>query len=165
MTNCFKKLSLAVLMATAFGVSGSAVAASATGTANATVLTPIAIATGNTLEFGSFSAPTAGTVVVSTAGSRSATGGVLLIPGGTVRAGTFTVTGTGTQGFAISYPGSVNLTRDGGSETMALQVSGDATSALVGGTKTIDIAGTLTVDASQASGSYTGTYSMTVEYN
>ncbi|MDO9218406.1 MAG: DUF4402 domain-containing protein, partial [Lacisediminimonas sp.] len=118
-----KKLALASLVLATLGASGSALAASASGTANATVLTPIAIAAGNTLEFGSFSPVAAGTVVIAAAdGARSATGGVVLVPGGTIRAGTFSVTGTGTQTFAITYPGSVNLTS--GANTMALQVAG-----------------------------------------
>lgn len=159
----FKKLGAAALVLAAFGVSGSAFAASVNGTANATVLTPIAIAAGNTLEFGSFAGNGAGTVVVSEAGARTATGSVLLIPGGTIRQGTFTVTGTGNATFAVTYPGSVNLSN--GTETMALQVAGAATGTLASGTATVNVGGTLTVAAAQAAGSYTGTYSMTVEYN
>lgn len=161
----FKKIGGAALILASLGLSASALAATADGTANATVLTPIGITAGDTLEFGTFSANSAGTVVVALDGSRSSTGGVLLVPGGTVRAGTFNVTGSGNQTFAISYPGSVKLTRSGGSETMALQVSGPATSALESGSKTISVGGTLTVGANQVGGSYTGTYTMTVEYN
>ncbi len=158
-----KKLALAALVLSTFGASGSALAASATGTANATVLAAIAITAGNTLEFGSFIPTAAGTVIVAAAdGARTISGGVVL-SGGSPRAGTFSVTGNGTQTFAITYPGSVNLTNGG--NTMALQVAGPATGTLVAGAVTINVGGTLTVAMNQAAGAYTGTYSMTVEYN
>jgi hypothetical protein len=159
-----KKLALASLVLATMGASGSALAASATGTANATVLAPIAISAGNTLEFGSFSPVAGGTVVIAAAdGARSVTGGVVLVPGGTIRAGTFSVTGTGTQTFAITYPSSVNLSKGG--DTMALQVAGPATGTLAAGAATINVGGTLTVALNQPAGAYAGTYSMTVEYN
>lgn len=159
--NC-KTLGSVLALLGAFGVSGSALAASASGTANATVLAPIAIAAGQTLEFGTFAGNGAGTVVVSTAGARSFTGSVVGA-GGTVRQGQFSVTGTGAATFAITYPGSVNLTS--GANTMALQVSGASTGTLSSGSATVNVGGELTVAANQAAGSYTGTYSITVEYN
>ena len=159
-----KKLGLAVLILAMFGASGSALAATASGSASATVLAPIAISAGNTLQFGNFSPVASGTVIVAAAdGGRTATGGVILA-GGTVSAGTFTVTGTGAQTFAITYPGSVNLSREGGG-TMALQVAGAATGTLSSGTATINVGGTLTVATNQTAGAYTGSYTMTVEYN
>lgn len=154
---------LAALLAVAGTFSTASMGATATGTANATVLTPIAIAAGTALNFGTFAGNTAGTVVVSTAGARSATGGVVLATGGTVGAGTFTVTGTGSATFAVTYPPSFNVTS--GSDTMAVVVNGAATGTLSGGTVSLPVGGTLTVGAAQAAGSYTGTYTMTVEYN
>ena len=158
----FKKIGGVALILASLGLAGSALAAQATGDAKATVLTPIAIEKGQELNFGVFSAPTAGTVVISSGGARSQTGGVVLVGTGGQQ-GTFTVTGTGTQTFGITYPGSVNLSN--GSETMALLVTGASSGALTGGTATINVGGTLTVGANQAAGEYTGTYTMTVEYN
>jgi hypothetical protein len=165
--NIMKTLSrfslLAALIAAACTFSTASMAATATGTANATVLTPIAIAATTALNFGTFAGNTAGTVVVSTAGARSATGGVVLATGGTVSAGAFTVTGTGSATFAVTYPGSFKVTS--GSDTMAVQVAGAATGTLSSGTVSLPVGGTLTVGAAQAAGNYTGTYTMTVEYN
>lgn len=161
--NTLKPLALATVLASLAFVSNHAAAATANGTANATVLTPIAITAGNTLEFGAFTGA-AGTVTVSTAGARSATGSVVLAPtSGTVRQGTFSVTGSGNSTFAITYPSAFNITS--GANTMSVTVSGPATGTLASGSATINVGGTVTVAANQAAGSYTGTYTMTVEYN
>jgi hypothetical protein len=162
-SNQTKKVVMAALLAAFAGLSTQAVAATATGTANANVLTPIAITAGQTLEFGAFTGA-AGTVTVSTAGARSSTGAVVLAPtNGTVRQGTFTVTGSGNSTFGITYPSAFNITS--GANNMSVTVSGPATGTLTSGTATINVGGTVTVAANQAAGAYTGTYTMTVEYN
>lgn len=154
---------LAAIIATASTLSVSAFAATATGTASATVLTPIAIAAGTALNFGTLAGnASGGTVVVTAAGARSTTGTVV-VTGAAFSAGTFTVTGTGAATFAVTYPGSFNVVS--GSDTMAVAVTGAATGTLSGGTVSLPVGGTLTVGANQAAGSYTGTYVMTVEYN
>ncbi len=161
--NTFKNAALATFFASLSLVSNQTLAATATGTANATVLTPIAITAGQTLEFGAFTGA-AGTVTVSTAGARSSTGSVVLAPtNGTVRQGTFSVTGSGSSTFAITYPSAFNITS--GANNMSVTVSGPATGTLSGGSATINVGGTVTVSANQAAGNYTGTYTMTVEYN
>ncbi len=67
----------------------------ATATATATIIVPITIAKTADLNFGNLyvSATVAGTVVITPAGARSATGGVGMAPGGTVGAASFTVQG------------------------------------------------------------------------
>ena len=154
---------LAAAVAVTSALSFSALAATATGTANATVLTPITIAAGTALNFGTLAGnASGGTVVVTAAGARSTTGTVV-VTGGTFAAGTFTVTGTGSSTFAVTYPVSFNVVS--GSDTMAVVVTGAATGTLSGGTVSLPVGGTLTVGGNQAAGSYTGNYTMTVEYN
>ncbi len=102
-------------------------------------------------------------MIISTVGGRSTTGTVVGTTGTAFNAGTFTVTGTGAATFAVTYPGSFNVVS--GSDTMAVVVTGAATGTLAGGTVSLPVGGTLTVGANQAAGSYTGTYTMTVEYN
>lgn len=140
-------------------------AASTTGTASATVIVPMTISAGTQLNFGTFAAnATGGTVVITTAGARSATGSVALSSTTPGVAGSFNVTGNAGSTFAITGPGVFNVTS--GANTMAVSLSGLATTGtLTGGTATILVPGTLTVGANQAPGSYSGTYTMAVEYN
>ena len=153
---------LATVVVALSSLSTGAMAASATGTANAQVLAPIAITAGTALNFGTIAGNTAGSVTVTPGGARSFTGGVV----GTAAAftaGTFNVTGTGAATFAMTYPASFNVVS--GANTMAVTVTGAATGTLSGGAVTFPVGGTLTVGAAQAAGAYAGTYSMTVEYN
>jgi hypothetical protein len=149
----------------ALTLGAEAYAASTTGTANATVIVPITVTAGTALNFGTFAANSGGgTVVITTAGARSATGTVALSATTPGVAGSFTVTGNASSTFAITNPGSFNVTS--GANTMAVNLTGlAATGTLSSGTATILVPGTLTVGASQAAGSYTGSYTMAVEYN
>lgn len=159
------RFSLLATVVIAFGsLSTAALAATATGTANATVLTPMAIAATTALNFGTFSAnASGGTVVVTSGGARSQTGTVALSSGTPGTNATFTVTGTGASTFAITYPGSFNVTGPG--TAMPVTVVGAATGTLSGGSLVLPVGGTLTVGAAQLAGAYTGTYIMKVEYN
>lgn len=159
-SNRFALLATAVVALSS--LSTAALAAVATGTANAQVLAPIAITAGTALNFGTFAGNAAGTVVLTSANGRSSTGGVILAAGATA-AGTFTVTGSNSATFAVTYPGSFNVTS--GANTMAVTVNGAATGTLTGTSVTFPVGGVLTVGTAQAAGAYTGTYSMTVEYN
>ena len=153
---------LATVVVALSSLSSVAMAASVSGTANAQVLAPIAITAGANLNFGTIAGNTAGTVIISTGGVRSFTGGVVGTSAA-VAAGVFNVTGTGNATFAITYPGSFNVVN--GANTMAVTVNGATTGTLAGGAVSFPVGGTLTVGAAQAAGAYVGTYSMTVEYN
>jgi hypothetical protein len=156
---------LAGLLAITAAIGTDAGAATATGTASATVIVPLTITAGTALNFGTFAAnSTGGTVVMTTGNARSATGSVALSATTPGVAGSFTVTGNANSTFAITNPGTFNVTS--GANTMAVSLSGLATTgALVAGSATILVPGVLTVGASQAAGNYTGTYTMAVEYN
>ena len=158
---------LATVVVALSSLSSVAMAASVSGTANANVLAPMTITAGTALNFGTFTPnATGGTVVIATGGGRSFTGTVLGTAATTISAATFNVTGTGSAGFAISVPGTFNVTRTGFTETMAVVVNvASATGTLSGGTASFPVGGTLTVGAGQVAGAYSGSYSMTVEYN
>jgi hypothetical protein len=105
-----KFLVLAGLML-AFTVNILAQSASATASASAVILTPIAISRTADLHFGTATvSAVAGTIVLTPAGARSATGGVTLYtvaPVATVAS--FDVTGTASTAYAITLPGSVTI--------------------------------------------------------
>lgn len=168
-------LSLAVLALALTAAAGSAVAATASATSTSTVVTPISIASSANLSFGSFSPGAGGSVTISTDGSRSVTGGVLQLPGGTTAA-KFDVSGQSGSGYSISLGGPAVLTRAGGTETMAFTAisaitpstatTGTVTSGtLTGGTQSFYVGGVLTVAAAQVGGTYEGEVTATVEYN
>ncbi len=146
------------------------VGVSATASASATIITPIAIAKTVDMNFGNISVnATAGTVIMTPAGTRSVTGGCSLpAPVGTVTAASFTVTGVAGLTFGITLPAAAttitavtNMTVDTWTSTPT------PTGTLPGGTQTLTVGATLHVGASQLAGVYTsGTpFTVTVNYN
>jgi hypothetical protein len=146
--------------------------ASATATSSATIVTPITITKTSDMSFGNVavSATTNGTVVMTPAGVRSATGGVTL-PGtsGTVSAASFTVNGQTGYTYAITLPTSLTIT-DGSANSMVVgsfTSTPTATGTLTGGTETLNVGATLNVGLSQVPGVYTSAtpFAVTVNYN
>jgi hypothetical protein len=132
----------------------------ATATAYATVVTPIAISRTADLNFGIFaSGSTLGTVVVPISGPRTKTGGVVL-PAGiitTVNPAGFTVTGQPSYNYSISFPSSTN-TLSNGTTTMTLDTfvhsAGTTPQLNSSGTQSFTVGATLNVAADQAAGDY-----------
>jgi hypothetical protein len=122
------------------------------------------------LSFGAFVVAGAGQVLVSANGERTATGGVYLMrQGGTASAGRFALAGSPYASYIISLPanGEVSLS-DGQGHTMALAsfVSNPSGSGVLlgNGTGEITLGATLQVGFAQARGNYTGTFSITLNY-
>lgn len=163
--------SAVVLGGAGFGV--IAYAADGTGTANATVVTPIAIAASNpNLRFGSFSTTAAGqTVAIATAGTRTVTGALGVGTGqNAFGAASFAVTGEGALTYAITLPSTTNITTGAGDATRTMAVSSfvsnpSGTGTLTAGAQTLLVGATITTVASQVVGAYTGTFTVTVAYN
>lgn len=169
-TGHMKLAATAALGVAAAAYMGSVNAASETANATATVVAPIAITKSADLVFGKFSAGTGGTVVMSTAGGRTATGGVVLLTGTGGNAASFSVTGDANATYAITLPTSAaTITRSAGTETMSVDTftSNPATTGTLSasGAQTVTVGATLTVASAQVQGSYTGTFSVAVEYN
>ena len=161
-----KKIVLAAAMVALS--SGSAYAASTSGSASAIVVSPISVShnAGASLNFGSFTAGTGGTVAVTSGGSGSVTGGaggVTFVSGYVNSADAFTVNGDGSRGFTISTAsGSVN---DGFGNSMPFTTTPSAaTGTLSGGTASFTVGGTLTVGSGQTANPYSGSYLATVNY-
>lgn len=162
------------IAAAAVAFAPAAFSASTNATSTGTVVTPINITKAADLAFGSFAAGTGGTITVSPNGTRSVTGTVLPVTGGTAAAAKFDVTGDGSSTYTISVVGDANLTSGG--NNMAFNVISDLSASaitsgtvsigtLTAGAQSIFVGGTLTVASAQAVGTYTGNIVATVEYN
>jgi Domain of unknown function (DUF4402) len=170
-----KKINLSFLITLAFVAFATSASAqeTASATATATIVTPISIVKDVDMNFGNVAvqSTTGGTVVLSPAGVRTATGGVTLptTATGTITAASFTVTGTGNYSYAITLP-STALTITSGANTMTVTTftsdpSGVGT--LTAGTQTLNVGATLNVSAAQAAGTYVSAtpFDVTVNYN
>ena len=169
----FLRLSAAALLVSVASISEVSAQATATATASATIVTPIAISKTADMNFGNVAvhAVNNGTVAMTAAGVRSATGGVTLPATiGTVSAASFTVSGQGNYTYAITLP-SAALIISSGANTMDVHTftsSPSSTGTLsAGGTDILTVGATLDVDGGQAAGLYTSAtpFSVTVNYN
>lgn len=147
-----------------FGLTlGSAKAASTSGNASATIAVPISVSESSALSFGSvIRSASAGTVVINTSGTRSVTGGVTAL-GGTVSAASFAVSGEGSAAYTISFTDGT-LTGPGTSMAVSTFTNDGSGSLSGGGSETVNVGATLSVGANQTEGAYTGTYTVTVNY-
>ncbi len=122
------------------------------------------------LSFGRFAPPTTGTgtIIMSTAGVRTKTGGVMLLSGGTITSASYSLTESGAgkslQFTTITLPTSISLTSGANSMTLNNFVSDPPNTVLGTGKTTVLVGATLNVNANQAPGNYSGTYSITVNY-
>ncbi len=131
-----------------------------------TIAAPISISNTANLDFGTMvTTGTAGTVTVTPAGARSSVDVDLL--GGVPAAAAFDVTGEGNANYSITVPSSTTLSSGG--DTMTVDTFTDDAGASPrlpgGGSETFNVGATLNVGATQAAGTYSGTFSVTVNYN
>lgn len=138
----------------------------ATGTA--TIIAYITLTNTQGLAFGNIAASTApGTVYISTAGARTATGGVTPSSIGTFNNAIYNATGNPDATFEISLPSTAIVTNG----TNNMYVNGFTSNPIAVGTfnssgmQTINVGATLNVNASQPMGNYSGTYNVTISYN
>ncbi|QXE89852.1 DUF4402 domain-containing protein [Geomonas subterranea] len=151
---------------------GSGVSQAATAQANttATVVLPVTITKTVDLNFGRFmSGALGGTVVVSTGGAQSVTGGVTTTTalGSTAAAAAFTISGEPTSTYAVTFPAQTNLTGPGAPMTIGTftTASSGTLNTFGAASEILSVGATLTVGASQASGTYSGTMDVAVNYN
>ncbi|MFD0975657.1 DUF4402 domain-containing protein [Salinimicrobium gaetbulicola] len=154
-----KKITLLLLML----ISGTAFGQTTVSSA-AEIIEAIKFTEVTGLNFGKLD-NTAGTVIIDYAGTP--TGTKTQIAGGVVSAAELTVTGEPDEAYSITVGETATLTESVSSATMDVTgITHDANETLdASGNETVHIGGTLTVGASQTTGSYTGTISVTVAYN
>lgn len=160
-TGMKRALTGAAIAALAFNAS-VAEAATTTATAKARILAPLTIANTSDLDFGTIVSGTgASTVAVSSAGAVSCGTGLTCL--GTTSAANFNLGGTSGANVTISVPASVNLTS--GANSMTATLASSAASLTLGASGgSFQVGGTLSVAANQAAGSYTGTFTVTANY-
>ncbi len=136
--------------------------------AGATIITAIGISKTADLDFGDVVAgATLGTVVITPAGARSATGGVTLGNTGATTAAGFTVTGDPNATYAITLPSSCVISYNSDNMTIDTFTSTPSGTGTLsgGGSQTLAVGATLHVAATQANGVYSGSFDVTVAYN
>jgi Mat/Ecp fimbriae major subunit len=142
----------------------AALAGSQTGHVSVAIGEFIAIVENKSINFASMM-PTAagGNVVLSTAGGITAPGGFALV--GTPNAGAFTASSFAGFPAVVTFNASTTLS-DGAGHTMTLATfTNNAPAAFnAAGNLPFNVGATLTVGANQAPGTYTGTYTVTVNW-
>ena len=106
-------------------------------------------------------------MLLSPVGARSTTGGVTLGNQSPFGAATFAVTGSANATYSITLPTSATLTGPASTLTVSTFASSPSwTGTLNGaGQQQLNIGATLNLEAHQESGSYSGTFAVTVAYN
>ncbi len=156
---------LVVLTGSATGALAGTTAAIGT----ATTVAPLSVVKTDDLDFGVLVASaTAGTASINAATDGRTTAGGTTAAGGAPMAAHFTAAGRIGAIALIALPGSITLTRGGGTETMTVTSisSNGPTLRVFPGSATIDVAvgGTLNVAANQVNGTYAGTFTVNVLY-
>ena len=163
----------AALAAVSFGSAANA-ATTATATATAEILSTLAIVNDTGLDFGTIAVNGAGTAKVSADGASDSCTAVALVCGGTRAPAGFTITGASGVGVAITLPAAAStLTYVGWTGTLATTPTMSLSSftsyfpagtTLVAGSTTVSVGGSLAVAALQEPGTYTGTFSVSAQY-
>jgi hypothetical protein len=165
-------VALTVVAAPAFAQS----TASTTGSGSITVIRPLTITKTADLKFGTVVRPStgSGTAVVSAAGARSVTGGVVgLASGDTPAAAAFTVAGEGGQSVSVTIPATFSMAN--GSDTLTVTTSnsltGSAASQVLSnamgaaGSLAFTVGGSVPVASTTTTGAYTGSFTVSAAYN
>jgi len=138
-------------------------------TAEAAILSPLSVIKRADLDFGTLVVTGAGTAVLDTVTGTLTTTGSVTPAGSSAHPARFTATGSRNAIALIRLPKNpITLTRVGGTETVTVSTwtQDGATNRRIPITDTFDfyVGATLAVAAGQAQGTYTGTFSVTVQY-
>lgn len=157
-----------------YALDGSgATSAGDTDKGKATVLRALSINSGMSLNFGRIQLPASGSSTISldaSSGSRAVTGTAVAYATPAPTRATFTVAGEGGQQISISVPSSVTLNGPAGSITVTLTSSTPPATTLPGalgtsGSLPISIGGSFTLTATTPPGAYSGTVTVSADYN
>jgi hypothetical protein len=150
--------------APAYAASGSTATAAGTAVANVVSAITLVHTPGTSLNFGTFSTGSGGSVVVTPAGAGSTTGDTAFVSGTIEAADQFLVKGDGSRAFTIS---TASGTVVNGATSISFTTTPSAASSTLSllGVSTFSVGGTLTLAGTEAAGLYNGSYNATVTYN
>jgi len=162
-----RKLLIIVIVLSGFSVCGYAQSNSAQITASVEVIAPITIARAADLNFGRITIAGAGTVVVSSVGTRTQTGSITLLTGGSEAPGLFNITGRATSTYAVTVPSSVTLKKSGSAtETITADTFTNNAVAITGSSDQLKVGATLHLVGNETVGAYASDlFAVTVAYN
>ncbi len=144
-------------------------AATVAATVEAAIIQTISSTTRNGLGFGDISANSVpGTVVMTSSGTRTTTGGVTINSATAATPAAFDLEGMANASYAISLPTSVVLDDGAGSSMIVDGFTSSPVDAGVldsSGRQTLYVGASLNVGSNQPYGSYSGLMAVTVEYN
>ncbi len=164
-----KLLLIAGVAITTAGISSSVIAAQANGSSTAKVLQPMTITTGTDLAFGDIAAgAAAGSVQIGADGTVTNS---TVTSSGTQTPGDFALTGVTGKLYTVDF-GAASITLTGANIGQTMTVSGFVHDGGINGDLTLDagnidtlsIGATVAVGINQAADDYTGSYSVTVDY-
>lgn len=167
-----ERLAAALIAPVAFCAVSPALGATGSAQSKAVIVGRLSLLAVAALDFGSLASGTAGSCTIDAdTGTRTVTGGVALLGGGSGPA-QFVGAGTPNKTVLIREPRStITLTRSGGTETMTVSnftvSGGNGTSRKIpaNGVLIFNVGGRLNVGANQAGGNYVGSFTVTVDYN
>lgn len=170
-----RRVKFFLLIIIIFRFTTEAFAQTATAHASLRILIPISIENNTELNFGYILASnSAGTVKLTPAGLRTRTAGATFLPSlaGPVSVAQFTVTGEPNATFTVSVPpnNTVKISKPSGLDMKVQTFKHSLTSASSRklsptGLKVFYVGATLSVNAKQSPGAYSGTFNVTVAYN
>lgn len=134
--------------------------------AGAKIVAPLQISNSTALYFGTIapSLTSSDTVVVSPAGAK-ACGAELTCLTDDHTAAAFLVNGEAGASYTIDLPSQINISNGAGANMVVDAFTGSKNGGtLVAGEDNFTVGGTLDVAANQATGEYTGTFTVSVEY-
>lgn len=159
--------------ATALSSSASAQSsATATATGSTTIVRPITITNTASLAFGRIVKPAAGTGTVTIADSGdtvSAASGAVALSGITTSRAKFDIAGEGGQAISVSVPANFTMSNGGDTITVTLDPDLGTTTTLSGalasaGSASLNVGGSFNVPDTTPTGLYSGSFSVTVQY-
>lgn len=162
------KILLAVGAATLSITTYTAVVSAATVTADAdaNVVQALLITQTSGMNFGDISESGGGTITLNLDGTRTAGAGTDVLAGGANAQGVYNISGGDTKAYTLSYPVSAIVTGPGGATMTVNNFDDDADgTAATGLGEDFNLGADIVIAGGQTAGAYTGTYTITVEYN
>ena len=172
MNKIFITVATSVLAVALPGVAHAQSTASASASGSTTIVRPITITKTADMAFGTIVKPSSGTATIqlpSSGDTVSATGGAAAVSGGTLSRAKFAIGGEGGQAVSISVPASFNMSM--GSDTIAVTLTPDLAASVnlsnaagSSGSATLNVGGQFSLPSTQATGVYSGSFTVTVAY-